>query len=144
MGNRLSWLTTVEQSIRHGILNGNFSGQYCQRLFAGLWERIPLRKRVSKIGKITGSWDEIFMEIKILDIWKFHIFALRWRDEIRRSSQLRTLLKRVVVNRTWKKKKNFTTTRFSSVLSCEDLLISFMEIVFENVNLIDIFSRITF
>ena len=38
----------------------------------------------------------------------------------------------------------FTTTRFSSVLSCEDLLISFMEIVFENVNLIDIFSRITF
>ena len=34
---------------------------------------------------------------------KIHIFALRWRDEIRRSSQLRTLLKRVVVNRTWKK-----------------------------------------
>ena len=31
---------------------------------------------------------------------KIHIFALRWRDEIRRSSQLRTLLKRVVVNRT--------------------------------------------
>ena len=37
MGNRLLWLTTVEQSIRHGILNANFSGQYCQRLFAGLW-----------------------------------------------------------------------------------------------------------
>ena len=34
---------------------------------------------------------------------KIHIFALRWRDEIKRSSQLRTLLKRVVVNRTWKK-----------------------------------------
>ena len=31
---------------------------------------------------------------------KIHIFALRWTDEIRRSSQLRTLLKRVVVNRT--------------------------------------------
>ena len=31
---------------------------------------------------------------------KIHIFALRWKDEIRRSSQLRTLLKRVVVNRT--------------------------------------------
>ena len=29
---------------------------------------------------------------------KIHIFALRWRDEIQRSSQLRTLLKRVVVN----------------------------------------------
>ena len=34
---------------------------------------------------------------------KIHIFALRWRDVIKRSSQLRTLLKRVVVNRTWKK-----------------------------------------
>ena len=33
---------------------------------------------------------------------KIHIFALRWRDEMNRSSQLRTLLKRVVVNRTWK------------------------------------------
>ena len=31
---------------------------------------------------------------------KIHIFALRWKDEIRKSSQLRTLLKRVVVNRT--------------------------------------------
>ena len=28
---------------------------------------------------------------------------MRWRDEIKRSSQLRTLLKRVVENRTWKK-----------------------------------------
>ena len=34
---------------------------------------------------------------------KIHIFALRWKDEIRRSSQLRTLLKLVVVSRTWKK-----------------------------------------
>ena len=34
---------------------------------------------------------------------KIHIFALRWRDEIKRSSQLRTLLKRVVVNRTCKR-----------------------------------------
>ena len=39
---------------------------------------------------------------------KIHIFALRWRDEIKRSSQLRTLLKRVVVNRTW---KNFRPVR---------------------------------
>ena len=29
---------------------------------------------------------------------KSHIFALRWKDEIRRSSQLRTLLKLVVVD----------------------------------------------
>ena len=35
-----------------------------------------------------------------LPYMKIHIFALRWKDEIRRSSQLRTLLKRVVVNRT--------------------------------------------
>ena len=34
----------------------------------------------------------------ILDM-KIHIFALRWRDDIKRSSQLRTLLKLVVVNR---------------------------------------------
>ena len=53
-----------------------------------------------------GNWIEqktILASLKILDIWKFHIFALRWRDKIRRSSQLRTLLRRVVVNRTWKK-----------------------------------------
>ena len=30
---------------------------------------------------------------------KIRIFALRWKDEFKRSSQLRTLLKRVVVNR---------------------------------------------
>ena len=34
---------------------------------------------------------------------KIHIFALQWRDEIRRSSQLRTLLKLVVVNRNFTK-----------------------------------------
>ena len=61
---------------------------------------------------------------------KIHIFALRWRDEIKRSSQLRTLLKRVVVvgfkSRTGLNlfQVQFTTIRFSSVLSCEDLLIS--------------------
>ena len=61
---------------------------------------------------------------------KIHIFALRWRDEIQRSSQLRTLLKRVVVvgfkSRTGLNffQVQFTTIRFSSVLSCEDLLIS--------------------
>ena len=59
---------------------------------------------------------------------KIHIFALRWRDVIKRSSQPRTLLKRVVVNRTCTGlnffQVLFTTTRFSSVFSCEDLLIS--------------------
>ena len=92
-------------------------------------------------------------EMKILDIWKFHIFALRRRDEIRRSSQLRTLLKRVVVRQLLAQLVErctgiaevmgshsvqawnffqvlFTTTRFSSVLSCEDLLISSNYILF--------------
>ena len=62
-------------------------------------------------------------------------------DEIRRSSQLRTQLKRVVVigpEKNFQARTGFepmtsaipffsgpiTTTRFSSVLSCEDLLIS--------------------
>ena len=42
-------------------------------------------------------------EIRVLEDFrcmKIHIFALRWKDEIRRSSQLRTLLKLVVVSRT--------------------------------------------
>ena len=46
------------------------------------------------------------------------MFALRWRDEIKRSSQLRTLLKRVVENRTWKKKfffRSFFQLLISSV-----------------------------
>ena len=47
-------------------------------------------ERVTKINLVN----EDFRYMKI------HIFALRWKDEIRRSSQLRTLLKRVVVNRT--------------------------------------------
>ena len=36
-------------------------------------------------------------------IYEINIFALRWRNEIKRSSQLRTLLKREVENRTWNK-----------------------------------------
>ena len=58
---------------------------------------------------------------------KIHIFALRWKDEIQRSSQL---LKRVVVVRFKSRtglnffQVQFTTIRFSSVLSCKDLLIS--------------------
>ena len=42
-------------------------------------------------------------EIRVLEDFRYmkiHIFALRWKDEIRRSSQLRTLLKLVVVSRT--------------------------------------------
>ena len=52
---------------------------------------------------LAGTIRLTIKRLKILDIWKFHIFALWWKDEIRRSLQLRTLLKRVVVNRTWKK-----------------------------------------
>ena len=43
---------------------------------------------------VNGLEDDDFIYMKI------HIFALRWRDDINRSSQLRTLLKLVVVNRT--------------------------------------------
>ena len=43
---------------------------------------------------------------------KIHIFALRWRDEIKRSSQLRTQLKRVVVNRTCWLVRMFIWTQF--------------------------------
>ena len=56
-------------------------------------EHVPLKTYLFVILQCT----EEFRYMKI------HIFALRWRDEIRRSSQLRTLLKLVVVNRTWKK-----------------------------------------
>ena len=36
---------------------------------------------------------------------KIHIFTLLWRNEIKRSSQLRKLLKWVVENKTWKKSR---------------------------------------
>ena len=51
------------------------------------------------------SWNFVTSNKLILRFryMKIHIFALRWKDEIRRSSQLRTLLKLVVVSRTWKK-----------------------------------------
>ena len=42
---------------------------------------------------------------------KIHIFALRWRDDINRSSQLRTLLKLVVVNTSF-----FYVLKFSNEL----------------------------
>ena len=45
-----------------------------------------------KVSDFLGTKDFRYMKI--------HIFALRWRDEIKGSSQLRTLLKLVVVNRT--------------------------------------------
>ena len=94
----------------------------------------------------------------ILDIWNSYI-ALRWRDEIKRSSQLRTPLKRVVkyesnswlvssVGRALHRCRRghrfksrtglkvffqvlFSTTRFSSVLICEDLFISYTKYFFK-------------
>ena len=50
--------------------------------------------------KALSSCTTIFWRFRYM---KIHIFALRWKDEIRRSSQLRTLLKLVVISRTWKK-----------------------------------------
>ena len=56
---------------------------------------------VSEHANGTGH-EPLWNEMKFEDFryMKIHIFALRWKDEIRRSSQLRTLLKRVVVSRT--------------------------------------------
>ena len=43
------------------------------------------------------NWVQINIQVnEDFRYMKIHIFALRWRDEIRRSSQLRTLLKLVV------------------------------------------------
>ena len=39
---------------------------------------------------------------------KIHIFALRWKDEIKRSSQLRTLLKLVVIPPPWETQGHLT------------------------------------
>ena len=47
---------------------------------------------------------------------KIHIFALRWKDEIRRSSQLKTLLKRVVVNRTLSQKTPIKCSKLAEVI----------------------------
>ena len=55
------------------------------------------KTRWTQLYSTTHVWFEDFRYMKI------HIFALRWRDVIKRSSQLRTLLKRIVVNWTWKK-----------------------------------------
>ena len=47
------------------------------------------------------NWVQINIQVnEDFRYMKIHIFALRWKDEIRRSSQLKTLLKQVVVNRT--------------------------------------------
>ena len=61
-------------------------------------EMLPRNLRVDR-GTETGKMATIHVYLDFRYM-KIHIFALRWKDEIRRSSQLRTLLKRVVVNRT--------------------------------------------
>ena len=55
--------------------------------------------RRSNILTTFGSERVKLIKRKDLRYMKIHIFALRWKDEIKGSSQLRTLLKRVVVNR---------------------------------------------
>ena len=55
------------------------------------------------ILKVQEILNQICLEGMYVDFryMKIHIFALRWRDEIKRYSQLRTPLKQVVLNRTW-------------------------------------------
>ena len=55
--------------------------------------------RRSNILTTFGSERVKLIKRKDFRYMKIHIFALRWKDEIKGSSQLRTLLKRVVVNR---------------------------------------------
>ena len=55
--------------------------------------------RTNYLYGISWWFDNLYF-LEDFRYMKIHIFALRWRDEIRRSSQLRTLLKLVVVNRT--------------------------------------------
>ena len=63
--------------------------------------RIQCRAKIRKPCSIKIIPRSLVFTID-LSYMKIHIFALWWRDEIKRSSQLRALLKRVVVNRTWK------------------------------------------
>ena len=64
------------------------------------WKTLCLRKIRTSMTSHNWWLTSLNLDFRYM---KIHIFALRWRDEIKRSSQLRTLLKRVVVNRTWKK-----------------------------------------
>ena len=55
--------------------------------------------RRSNILTTFGSERVKLIKRKDFRYMKIHMFSLRWKDEIKGSSQLRTLLKRVVVNR---------------------------------------------
>ena len=76
------------------------------------------------------NWVQINIQVnEEFRYMKIHIFALRWRDEIRRS--IGRALHRYRRGHGFKSRTGlnffqvlFTTTSFSSVLSCEDLLIS--------------------
>ena len=62
---------------------------------------IPVQRSTNWANKPTGSWSMNWVQINIqvnddFRNMKIHIFALRWRDEIKRSSQLRTLLKQIL------------------------------------------------
>ena len=70
--------------------------------FSELFKQTNQLSRFSPNGKYLVSSRERTSFDLDFRYMKIHIFALRWKDEIRRSSQLRTPLKRVVVNRTWK------------------------------------------
>ena len=60
---------------------------------------IPVQRSTNWANKPTGSWAMCWVQINHPSkewwfyIYEIHMFALRWRDDIKRSSQLRTLLK---------------------------------------------------
>ena len=56
------------------------------------------------------NWVQINIQVnEDFRYMKIHIFALRWRDKIRRSSQLRTVLKRVGPEKYMEWVTSFTT-----------------------------------
>ena len=71
------------------------------------------------------NWVQINIQVnEDFRYMKIHIFALRWRDEIgEKLGEIEIFFFFQVL---------FTTTRFSSVLSCEDLLISLLYLFYSN------------
>ena len=83
-------INSLRQFIKlHAVYLGQPSFRYSLSLNCGIYNHSQINQRCFRY--LYKQRDEDFKYMKI------HIFALRWKDEIKRSSQLRTLLKRVVV-----------------------------------------------
>ena len=110
----LRWKDEIRRSsqlrtlLKRVVVNRTWKKFQARTGFEPMTSAIPVQRSTNWANKPTGSWSMNWVQINIrvnedFRYMKIHIFALRWKDEIRRSSQLRTLLKLVVVSRTWKK-----------------------------------------